>query len=119
VRVHLADFKIATMCRVLGVSSGGYYAWLTREPSQREIWDPAPLERIVAIHETSRGTYGMPSIHAGLRAEGVQVGRKRVARLMRQKGLEGVSRRRKGRTTIRNADTAAAPDLVGRDFSAS
>ena len=71
------------------------------------------------IHTESRETYGAPRIHAELRAQGVRVSRNRVARLMRQAGLAGVSRRRKRRTTKRDPGAEPAPDLVNRDFTAS
>ena len=70
------------------------------------------------VHSRSRGTYGAPRVHAELAAEGVAVGRKRVARLMRQARIEGVHRRRKVATTRRNPKRAAAPDLVKREFTA-
>jgi putative transposase len=104
------------MCRVLGVSPSGYYAWLDRPPSARARDDALLLERIRSIHERSRGTYGCPRIHAELTAEGYRVGRKRIARLMRGASLEGVSRRKRGRTTRREKDARPAPDLVERDF---
>jgi putative transposase len=106
------------MCRLLGVSASGYYAWQQRPPSARAQADAALTESIRAIHERSRETYGMPRIHAELAAEGQLVGRKRVARLMRAAGLEGISRRRRGRTTRRDRDARPAPDLVERNFSA-
>ncbi len=106
------------MCRLLGVSASGYYAWQQRPPSARAQADAALTESIRAIHERSRETYGMPRIHAELAAEGLLVGRKRVARLMRGAGLEGISRRRRGRTTRRDQDARPAPDLVERNFSA-
>ncbi len=106
------------MCRLLGVSASGYYAWRLRPPSARAQADAALTESIRAIHERSRETYGMPRIHAELAAEGLPVGRKRVARLMRAAGLEGISRRRRGRTTRRDQDARPAPDLVERNFSA-
>ena len=106
------------MCRLLGVSASGYYAWQQRPPSARAQADAALTESIRAIHERSRETYGMPRIHAELAAEGRPVGRKRVARLMRAAGLEGISRRRRGRTTRRDRDARPAPDLVERNFSA-
>jgi len=74
--------------------------------------------RIEAIHARSRGTYGAPRIHAELRAEGERVGRERVARLMKARGLKGVSRRRGCRTTCRGEAARAVPDLVERDFAA-
>jgi putative transposase len=105
------------MCRVLGVSPSGYYAWRTRPPSARALADQRLLTRIRAIHAQSRGTYGAPRIHAELRELGVRCGRKRAARLMRQAGLQGAHRRRRLRTTIRDLDAAPAPDLVARAFA--
>ena len=75
------------------------------------------LARIPAIHQASRGPYGAPRIHRELRAAGVHVGRKRVARLMRAAGLQGVSRRKAPRTTVRAARAQPAPDLVRREFT--
>jgi len=106
------------MCRVLGVSTSGYYAWRKRGPSKRERKDEMLTEKIKAIHERSRGTYGAPRIHAELRAEGTRVGRKRVARLMREAGLKGVSRRKGPATTTQSERAAPAADLVKRDFEA-
>ena len=106
------------MCQVLGVSRSGCYAWRERPPSERARTDAALLERIQEIHKGSRETYGSPRIHAELRAEGIRVGRKRVARLMRREGLVGVSRRKGVRTTRRGEDARPAPDLVERDFRA-
>jgi putative transposase len=104
------------MCRVLGVSASGYYARLQRRPSARSRSDAALSERIAAIHQRSRGTYGAPRIHVELAEEGTRVGRKRVARLLRGMELEGVSRRQSVRTTRRSADGVPAADLVERDF---
>ena len=88
-----AAHDVATMCRVLGVSPSGYYAWRHRPPSARARTDQALLEQIRAIHAQSRQTYGAPRVHAELRDAGVRCGQKRVARLMRQTGLEGAHRR--------------------------
>ena len=110
-------YPVATLCRVLGVSSSGYYAWSKRSPSRRARDDAVLIERIGAIHAASKGTYGAPRIHAELRATGRAVGKKRVARLMRHTDLAGVSRRRFVTTTVRNGDQRA-PDLVDRDFTA-
>ena len=115
---HRAEYAIQRMCRLLGVSASGYYAWRTREPSARACADEALQNRIVEIHEGSRGTYGVPRIHAELSADGVGVGRKRVSRLMRRAGIEGISRRRRAWTTKRDRDARPAPDLVERDFGA-
>jgi len=107
------------MCRVLGVSRSGYYAWRSRPPSKRAREDERLTEEIRRIHGRSRGTYGARRIHAELQAEGVRVGKKRVARLMGAAGLRGVSRRRRPSTTIRKEESRPAPDLVDRDFTAS
>jgi putative transposase len=106
------------MCRVLGVSPSGYYAWQTREQSARARRDTALSEDIVRIHEQSRGTYGAPRIHAELQQDGQRVGRKRVARLMRASSVVGVSRRRSFHTTRRDPRARPAPDLVDRQFTA-
>lgn len=117
-RANRAKHKVATMCRVLGISPSGYYAWRERAPSQRAQKDAELIKRIRDIHETSRGTYGVPRMHAELAVQGHHVGRKRVWRLMRAAHLEGVSRRRKYRTTVRDANARPAPDLVDRQFKA-
>jgi len=111
-----ADYPIKTLCRVLGVSRSGFHAWQRRPPSQRARVDAALLERIERVHRGSRGTYGVPRVHAELRFEGVRVGRKRVERLMRAAGLSGLVKRRRGRTTVRVPGVRVADDLVRRDF---
>ena len=94
-KANQARYPVATTCRLLGVSTSGYYAWLKRGPSQRAREDTWLTERIQSIHTRSRGTYGAPRIHAELCDEGILVGRKRIARLMRAAGLCGVSRRKR------------------------
>lgn len=113
---HQAFYLIATMCRVLEVSTSGYYAWRNRGPSRRAQENSVLWERIKAIHARSRGTYGSPRIHAELKADGVKVGHNRVARLMRETGIEGVSRRRRWNTTKRDPEAQPAADLVVREF---
>jgi transposase InsO family protein len=105
------------MCELLGVSSSGYYAWVKRRPSRRVETDDALIAEIRAAHTASRGTYGAPRVHAELAARGIGAGRKRVARLMSQAGLAGVSRRKFVTTTVKG-DRRQAPDLVERDFTA-
>jgi len=116
-----ASHHLLTLCRVLGVSPSAYRAWATQRPSPRAQADAALLETIRAAFRVSRGTYGAPRIHAELRATGVRVGRKRVARLMRSAGLVGIHRRRRTAPTprppVRAATTPA--DLVRRDFRAA
>jgi putative transposase len=117
-KANQAIYRVATMCRMLGVSPSGYYAWHKRPPSARARSDAALLERIRSIHTKSRGTYGVPRVHAELAAEGERVARKRVARLMRRAGLQGASRRKGCWTTRRDPDARPAPDLVKRVFAA-
>jgi putative transposase len=105
------------MCRVLEVSTSGYYAWRKRAPSRRARVDAELTEQIRQIHQWSRGTYGVPRIHAELADSGVHVGRKRIARLMQAAGLQGISRRKFVRTTQRDRSTRPAPDLINRDFT--
>ncbi len=111
-----AHHSVKTLCRVLGVSRSGFHAWLRRPPSARAVADSSLLERIGELHVASRRTYGSPRIYRDLRAEGIPVGRKRIERLMRQAGLAGAVKRRRGRTTIRVPGVRVANDLVKRDF---
>lgn len=106
------------MCRLLEVSTSGYYAWRDRAPSTRQQADAVLTERIRQLHRDSKGRYGAPMIHQELRAQGVRVGRKRVARLMKAAGLQGVTRRKWMTTTQREPQARPAPDLVQRDFTA-
>jgi putative transposase len=112
-------FPVTTMCRVLGVSPSGFWAWSKRPPSERARSDAALTGQIRRIHQRSRGTYGVPRVHAELADTGTRCSRKRVARLMRADGLVGVHRRRAIRTTVRDRDAAPAPDLVNRVFRAT
>ena len=105
------------MCKLLGVSSSGYYAWVQRPPSRRAETDETLIAEIRAAHRASRGIYGAPRVHAELTAKDIQVGRKRVARLMSQAGLAGVCRRKFVITTVKG-DNCQAPDLVERNFAA-
>lgn len=107
------------MCKLLGVSSSGFYAWSQRKPSKREQRDAMLLAKIRQVHEGSHGIYGVPRIHAELRAERFKVGRRRVARLMKQAKLCGVSRRKRIFTTVRDAGSKISSDLVERDFTAT
>ncbi len=107
------------MARVLKVSGSGYYAWRKRLASARAAADANLTRQIRTIHARSHGTYGAPRIRAELHAEGVAVGQKRVARLMRKASLTGVSRRRNApATTWPHPDHQSANDLVRRNFAA-
>lgn len=111
-------YPVRTMCRVLDVSPSGYYAWLRRPPSARKRRDDELKPLVSASHTRSNGTYGRPRIHEDLKEAGVRVAPKRVGRLMKEIGVEGVSRRRRMRTTQRAEDARPAPDLVDRQFVA-
>ena len=117
-KAHQALWPIATQCRVLEVSTSGYYAWLKRLPSKRAQADIAIGDAIEVHFERSRLTYGRPRIQADLRDVGLHVSDKRVARIMRVRGLQGASRRKGFKTTIRDKDARPVPDLVNRKFIA-
>ena len=108
------------MCQVLKVSPSGYYAWLKRAPSQRQQANEQLLAAIRQVHQDSRQTYGSPRVHAVLKQQGMRVGRKRIARLMRVHGVVGKGpRRKRPRTTQRTPGALAAPNLLAQDFTAS
>jgi len=116
-----ASYPVAGLCRVLGVSPSGFYAWRSRPPSARAVANAEVTTMIRQIHADSRGCYGAPRVHAELRqAHGVGCGRKRVERLMRQAHLQGVCRGQRGRprTTRPEPSQAVAADLVHRQFQA-
>jgi len=113
-----AHHPVSQLARVLGVARAGYYAWACRPPSDRDRSDALLGEQIRQIHARSRGTYGAPRIHAELRLGlAIHVSRKRVARLMREYGLQGVHRRRRDGLTRRDPAATPAPDLVQRRFA--
>jgi len=115
-----AHHPISRLAGVLGVSRAGYHAWKRRPPSARSLEDERLMARIGEIHEMTDGTYGAPRIAFELAdVDQIHVGTKRVARLMRTMGIEGVGKKRGKRTTTRSEGTPPAPDLVKRDFSAS
>jgi putative transposase len=106
-------------CRVLNVSRSGYYDWLGRPDSLRAQENELLLKQIRDIHKESRFTYGSPRVHAELTLGlGLPVNLKRVARLMREAGIQGLYRRRRRGCTVRDPDAQACPDLVNRDFTA-
>lgn len=114
-----AGLPVATCCRVLGISTAGFYGWRARQtdPAARTIEDLELTETILEIHRQSRGTYGAPRVHAELRlGQGIHVGRKRVERLMRTAGIEGVTRRRRRGCTRKDPQATPSDDLVVRQF---
>ena len=117
IEAQKARHSVPRLCRMLGVSRSGYYAWRRRPPSDRSRFDAVLTQKIETIHRNSRATYGAPRIHAELRALSIRCAQKRVARLMRRAGLRGCLRGRRMRTTHRKVTQQVAPDLVGRDFA--
>ena len=117
IEAEKAIHSVPTLCRILGVSRSGYYAWRNRLPSERTRFDAVLSEKIEAIHRNSRATYGAPRVHAELTALGIRCGRKRVARLMRQAKPSGSVRGRRMKTTYSTPLRQAAPDLVERNFA--
>ncbi len=111
-----ADYPVVRLCRLMEVSRSGFYDWLTRPPSARELVDRQLLPVIIDIHIGSRWTYGAPRILGQMRLRGHMIGKHRVARLMRRADLIGVHGRKKGKR--RKVDAAPAPDLLQRDFTA-
>ena len=119
IAAHVQEFKITVMCRVLGVSRSGYYAWGKRPTSARKMADQSLTEKIEVIHQKSRRTYGSISIQKELAKNGIKCGHNRVARLMREVGLSAKQIRKfKISTTDSNHDQPIAPNLLERNFTA-
>jgi len=120
IEAERANYPITRMCTLLGVDRRRYYEWRARQvagPSARERRDVELTAQIKAFHDASDGTYGAPRIHADLREEGVAISRKKVAALMKDAGIAGISPRTwHPATTVRGADPFPVPDLVSRDF---
>jgi len=116
IRQHSRRYRVRTLCRALGVSLSGYYAWLRRPESRRGREDRRLLHQIRVIHRQSRRTYGSRRIHRELRARGIGCGKNRVARLMREDGLRAKSPRRFKVTTQSAAGRTVAPNLLNREF---
>jgi transposase InsO family protein len=111
-----ADHNVVKACELLGVSRSAFYIWAQHVPSQHQLDDAELGERIEEIHTESRLTYGAPRIHQVLKREGIHVGRKRVARIMVQKGLVGRCRKRWRKTTIADEEAQKAAELLKRKF---
>jgi transposase InsO family protein len=107
------------MCALLAVSRSGYYGWRRRPESEWNRQNRRLLVEIRAVHQTTRGVYGSPRVHAELRARGHRCGRHRVARLMRQEGITAHRRRVFKRTTHASPRLPVAPNLLQRRFQAS
>jgi len=111
-----SDLPVVACCRVMKVSTSGFYAWRAQPCSDRDYADAVLTNTIVDIHRMSRRSYGSPRVHAELRlGEGIACSRKRVARLMAQAGVAGIHRRKRGGCTRRDG-TEPSDDLVNRAF---
>lgn len=119
IRQHEAEFEVQVMCRALGVSRSGYYAWRQRgETTQPEQRKTALLHHIQQVFAASHQTYGSPRVYAELKAQGVRCSRQHVAWLMRQSGLSAVLPRRRVQTTRRDGRPHSACNLLKREFTA-
>ena len=117
---HARQHGVKRLCQVIGVARSSYYHWrgTAEERAERLAGERALAARIRAVHRDSAGTYGAPRITAELKDSGTPVNHKKVARIMREHGIEGVRLRRRHGTTIPDQTAAKAPDLLGRDFTA-
>ena len=118
IRDHRDAFPATRLCRVLGVSPSGYYAWRKRPASEREMANQKLLEKIRAVHAQSRGTYGSPRVYRDLIEQGVVCSENRVARLMRLHHIRAKQTRRYKVTTKRNKRHPVAPNVLRRNFVA-
>ncbi len=118
-QAHSREYPIALMCRALEVSESGYHAWTKREVSKRAQEDQVLAEQREHIFQANRGVYGSPRIHAELQEQGRRCGRKRIARLMQERGISAQRKRRRVRTTDSNPSNPVAPNLLNREFTAS
>ena len=119
IAAHQREFRVRSLCRVLGVSPSGYYAWVRRPAPRQAERNDALLVHIRAAHLASRRTYGAPRIHHELRAQGIATGRHRIARLMRREGIVACTERHFRWTATARAELPAAPDRLRRDFTAA
>ncbi|MET7352028.1 IS3 family transposase [Streptomyces mirabilis] len=119
--INPGGYSVALLCRVTGINRSTYYAWLTARPTaaERQCAEDELTEEIREIHASSRGAYGAPRVHAALRRKGHAINRKKVERIMRERDIRGVTRRRRRHLTRQDTKAAPAPDLVGRDFTAT
>jgi putative transposase len=111
-----ANYPITLLCEALGVSRAGYYEWQRRGPSSREQTNEAIVTHIRAIHAEHKQRYGSPRMTDELKAKGVNVNRKRVERLMREKGIVALFPRKFRRTTDSEHRHAVAPNLLEQKF---
>lgn len=118
IEAEKASFPISRMCRVLGVSQSGFFAWRDRPACHRQRQDMVYLAHVRTAFTLSNGSYGSPRMHRDLIDDGHEIGRHRVARLMRQNGLVARQKRRFKRTTDSEHAWPVAPNLFDQDFAA-
>jgi transposase InsO family protein len=118
---HHRRYGVKRLCTILGIARSSFYYWrrTAADRAARQAADARLAARIQTVHRESDGTYGVPRITAELRDDGERINHKRIARVMRSIGLAGVRLRRRHRTTVADPAAAKAPDLIGRDFTAS
>lgn len=117
VAAHREEFPLGILCRVLGVSRSGYFAWRCRPESRRERENRRLLGRIKAAHTSGKKMYGSPRVHKKLVSEGERCSRGRVERLMRVNGIRAQQKRKFVVTTDSRHDLPVSENLLGRDFS--
>lgn len=117
IAAHVVEFSIVVMCRVLKVSRSGYYAWLGRPESDRDLENRDLVERIKSVFKRSRKTYGSPRVHRQLVSEGHTCSRGRIERLMSANGIRAKQRRKFVATTDSKHDLPVAKNILGREFS--
>jgi len=118
IRAEKAYFPVKAMCRILQVKRSGYYTCLKRPKSVHSREDEALVAKIKVIHRMSKGVYGSPRIHEEMKAQGFDVGRKRIARLMRKNGITGTKPKRFRRTTDSSHGEPVAENVLDRRFEA-
>lgn len=119
ISAHAVEFSISLQCRVLGVTSGGYYAWKKRPNSRRLVEDDRFSPMIRSIFEQHHGNYGVPRVTAELRALGHRINFKRVERLMKEMHLRGKQKCKfRPRTTVTDGEAEFSPNVLEQDFTA-
>lgn len=113
---HKKKFSIEKMAKIFQVSRAGYYKFLQRKPSKRDVESNRLIKKIRKIYKTGRGTYGSPRIHKALKKEGEACSRKKVARLMRKERIQPKMRKRWKTTTKRNPKAESAPNHLDQNF---
>jgi transposase InsO family protein len=118
---HSQRYGVKRLCQIIGVARSSFYYWQSTaaDRAARDAADRSLAGQVTAVHTAFDGTYGAPRITAELRDTGMRVNRKRVARVMRRFGVQGLRLRRRTRTTIPDPAAVWAPDLIGRDFTAA